>query len=109
MDLTQLNKCIVHLHHDSMFVEDLLPKMSGAMVSSIVDACSSFVMMLLNKHSSYLTTVATMYGRFIYVHVLMGASLSSDCFQYKKDEIFGPIEQCCGIADNLIVFGYSEE
>ena len=36
-------------------------------------------------------------------------SLSSDFFQYNKDEIFGPIEQCWGTADDLIVFGYSEE
>ena len=38
-----------------------------------------------------------------------GGKLSSDCFQYKMDVIFGPTEQCCNIADNLIVFGYSEE
>ena len=109
LDLTQTNKFIVHLHHDSKPVEDLLPKLSGAKIFSIANACSSFFMMLLNKHSSYLTTFATMYGRFRYVHVPMGACLSSDCFQHKMDEIFGPIEQCCSIADDIIVFGYSEE
>ena len=109
LDLTQLNKFIGCPHHDSKLVEDLLPNLSVAKVFSTVDTCSSFFMMLLNKHSSYLTTFATMYGRFRNVHVPMGASLSSDCFQYKMDEIFGPIKQCCDIADNLIVFGYSEE
>ena len=109
LDLTQLNIFIVHLHHDSKLVEGLLPKLVGAKVFSIVDACSSFFMMLLNKSSSYFTTFATIYGRFRYVHVPMGANLSSDCFQYKMDEVFGPIKQCCGIADDLIVFDYSEE
>ena len=39
----------------------------------------------------------------------MGANLSSHCFQYKMDQIFGPIDQCCGIADDLIIYGYTLE
>ena len=39
----------------------------------------------------------------------MGASLSSDCFQYKMDQIFGPITQCWGIMDDLAIYSYSEE
>ena len=59
--------------------------------------------------SSYLTTFTTIYGRFRYVHVPMGVSLLSDYFQYKMDEIFGPIKKCCSTADDLIFIGYSEE
>ena len=65
--------------------------------------------MILSKESSYLTTFASMFGRYRYVHVPMGASLSSDCFQYKMDQIFSPIAQCCGIANDLIIYGYSEK
>ena len=72
IELTQLNKFIVHLLHDK-FVEDLLPKFLDAKVFSIVDACSSFFMMLLSKCSNYLTPFATMYGRFRYLCVPMGA------------------------------------
>ena len=36
----------------------------------------------------------------------MEESLSRNCFQYKMDQIFGPIEQCCGITDDLIIYGY---
>ena len=39
----------------------------------------------------------------------MGASLSSDCFQYKMNQIFGPIVQCCGITGDLVIYGYSGE
>ena len=39
----------------------------------------------------------------------MGASLSSDCFQYKMDQIFVPIAQCSGIANDLVIYSYSEE
>ena len=66
-------------------------------------------MMTLSKKSSYLTTFATMIGRYRYVRVSMGASLSSDCFQHKMDQIFGPIEQCCGITHDLVIYGYTLE
>ena len=99
LDLTQVIKFIVCPHHYIKLVEDLLPKLSGAKVFSILDACSSFFMMTLSMKSSYLTTFATMFGRYRYVTVPMGASLSSDCFQYKMDQVLGPVEQCYG---NLI-------
>ena len=90
LDPMQLNKYIVPPHHNAKLVEDLLPKLSGVKIFSIVDACSSFFMMALSKESSYLTTFSAMFMRYRYVHVPMGASLSSDCFQYKIDQIFGP-------------------
>ena len=43
LDSTQLNKFMVNPHHGAKLVEDLLPKLSGAKVFSIVDACSSFL------------------------------------------------------------------
>ena len=66
--------------------------------------------MALSKESSYLTTFATMFGRYRYVHIPMGASLNSDCFQHKMDHpIFSPIAQCCGITDDLVFYGYPEQ
>ena len=38
----------------------------------------------------------------------MGASLSSDKYQYKVDEIFQDIPQCVGIADDIMIFGYND-
>ena len=108
LDPTQLNKYIVYPHHNAKLVEDLLPKLSGAKLFSMMDACSSFLMMWLSKESSYMTTFATMFSRYRYVHIPMGASLSSDCFQYKMYQIFGPIPQSCGITNDLVIYSYSE-
>ena len=36
----------------------------------------------------------------------MGASLSSDVYQLKIDEIFEDISQCVGIAGDIVIFGY---
>ena len=40
--------------------------------------------------------------------VPMGASLSSDVYQYKVDKIFEDIPQCIGIADDIVIFGYND-
>ena len=39
----------------------------------------------------------------------MGANLGSNCFQYKMDQIFGPVEQCCRIEDDLVIYAYTLE
>ena len=39
----------------------------------------------------------------------MGASLSSDIYQYKVDEIFQDIPQCVGIAADIMIFGYTDK
>ena len=38
----------------------------------------------------------------------MGASLLSDVYQFKIDEIFEDIPQCVGIADDTVIFGYND-
>ena len=43
LDPTQRNKYIVCPHHDAKLVEELLPKLSGVKISSIADACLSFL------------------------------------------------------------------
>ena len=49
-----------------------------------------------------------MYGRYSYLRVPMGASLSSDVYQFKIDEIFEDISQCVGIADDTVIVGYND-
>ena len=49
-----------------------------------------------------------MYRRYCYLRVPMGASLSSDVYQYKVDEIFKDIQQCVGIADDIMIFSYND-
>ena len=39
----------------------------------------------------------------------MDASLSSDIYQYKVDEIFEDIPQCVGITDDIVIFGYNDQ
>ena len=109
LDPTHLNKYILRPHHNSKMLDDILPKLSGAKKFIIVDSTKSFFNLSLMKRASLLTTFGTMYGRYCYLRVPMGASLSSDIYQYKVDEIFEDIPQCVGIADDIMSFGYSDQ
>ena len=39
----------------------------------------------------------------------MGASLSSDVYQFKIDKIFEDIPQCVGIADDIVIYSYNDQ
>ena len=99
---------ILRPHHNSKTLDDILPKLSGATKFSIVDSTKSFFNLGLTERASLLTTFGTMYGRYSYLRVPMGASLSSDVYQHKIDGIFQDIPHCVGIADNIGMFGYGD-
>ena len=73
-----------------------------------MDPTKSFFNLSLTKKASLLTAFGTIYGRYSYLRVPMGASLSSDVYQFKIDEIFEDISQCVGIADDIVIFGYDD-
>ena len=75
LDPTHLNKYIVRPHHNSKTLDDILLKLSGAKKFSIVDSTKSFFNLSLTKRASLLMTFGTMYGRYCYLRVPMGASL----------------------------------
>ena len=109
LDPTHLNKYILRPHHNSKTLDNILPKLAGAKKFSIVDSTKSFFNLSLTKQASLLTTFGTMYGRYCYLRVPMGASLSSDVYQFKKDEIFEEIPQCVGIADDIVIYSYNDQ
>ena len=102
LDPTHLNKYIVRPHHNSKTLDDILPRLSGAKKFSIDDSTKSFNLSL-TKSTSLLKTFGTMYGRYCYLRVPMGALLSSDVYQFKIDEIFEGIPRCVGIADDIMI------
>ena len=108
LDPTHLNKYIVRPHYNSKMLDDILPKLSDAKKFSIVDSTKSFFNLSLMKKTSLLTTFGTMYGHYSYLRMPMGASLSSDVYQFKINEIFEDIPQCVGISDDIVIFGYND-
>ena len=108
LDPTHLNKYIVRSHHNNYTLDDIFPKLAGVKKFSIVDSTKSFFNLGLTERASLLTTFGTMCGRYFYLRVPMGASLSSDIYQYKVDEIFQDTPKCVGVADDIVIFGYGD-
>ena len=53
-------------------------------------------------------TFGTPFGRYRYLRMPMGTSLSSDVYQYKVDSHLEEIKNCIAIADEVIIFGFDE-
>ena len=105
LDPTHLNKWIIHPHHSAKLVDDILHRLNGAKYFTVVDSTSSFFNHKLDEDSSKLTTFGKTFGRYRYLRMPMGASLSSDVYQYKVDGHLEDIKQCIAIADDIIIFG----
>ena len=107
LDPTHLNKWIIRPRHSSKLVDDILHKLNGAQYFTVVDSTSSFFNHKLDEDSSKLMTFGTPYGRYRYLRMPMGASLSSDVYQYKVDGHLEDIQNCMAIADDIsIIYGF---
>ena len=51
----------------------------------------------------------TPFGRYHYLRMPMGASLSSDVYQYKVDAHLEKISNCMAIADDIIMYRYRND
>ena len=109
LDLTHLNKWIIRLRYSAKLVDNILHRLNGAKYFTIVDSTSSFFNHKLDEESSKLITFGTPFGRYRYLRMPMGASLSSDVYQYKVDGHLEHIENCVAIADDIIAFGFNPD
>ena len=109
LDPTHLNKWIIRPHHSAKLVDDILHRLNGAKYFTVVDSTSSFFNHKLDEESSKLTTFGTPFGRYRYLRMPMGASLSSDVYQYKVDGHLEHIRNCLAIADDIIAFGFNSD
>ena len=109
LDPTHLNKWIIRPRHSAKLVDDFLHNLNGAKYFSVVDSTSSFFNHKLDDDSSKLTMFRTPFGRYHYLRMPMGASLSSDVYQYKVDAHLEKISNCIAIADDIIMYGYRND
>ena len=90
-------------------MDDVLHKLNGAKFFTVVDSTSSFFNHSLDEDSSKLTTFGTPFGQYRYLRMPMGASLSSDIYQYKVDGHLENIPNCVAIVDDIIIFGFKDD
>ena len=109
LDPTHLNRWIICPRHSAKLVDDILHRLNGARFFTVVDSASSFFNHKLHVESSKLTTFGTPYVCYRYLRMPMGASLSSDIYQYKADGHLEGIDYCVVIADDIIIYGFDND
>ena len=109
LDPKDLNRANKRPHYHNRTLEEITHKLAGATVLSKLDARHGYWSVSLDEESSMKTTFNSPFGRYRFLRLPFGLNSSQDVFQERMDLI---LEQCPGtisIADDVGVFGRTEE
>ncbi len=109
LDPKDLNKNIKRAHYPTRTIDEILPQLHGKKFFTVIDTKKGYWHVQLDHESSLLCTFNTPFGRFRFLRLPFGLVVSQDIFQQKLDSIFNNIPDVCGIADDLIIAGTTEE
>ena len=105
LDPTNLNKAIIREPYHFKAPGDIAHLIVGACTMTLLDCHKGYWHEQLDEQSSYLTTINTEFGTYIYTVMPLGATVTGDVFQCKLDECFGHIPNVIVIADDIMVVG----
>ncbi|XP_062407384.1 uncharacterized protein K02A2.6-like [Sardina pilchardus] len=89
--------------------EEVLYRLSGKSIFTILDEKDGYWQVRLDKPSSMLCTFSTPWGRFRFKRLPFGIKSASEVFQQKNCETFEHIDGVHIIADDMIIAAASEE
>ena len=104
-----LNRALKRPHHKTPTLEEIMHHFSGAKFFSKLNAKNRYWPIRLDEPSSKLTTFNTPFGRFHFLRLPFGLVLSQDVFQQRMDAILEKCPGCTSIADDVAVYGCTEE
>ena len=105
LDPRDLNTAIKREHYAAPIVQEKVHLLKGSDTFTKLDAKDGYWHVKLDDESSYLTTFNTPIGRFKFVVLPFGLTVSQDIFQMKIDEIYDECEGVLGVADDINVHG----
>lgn len=105
LDPKPLNACIKREHFLIPKSEDILSRLSGKRVFTVLDLRNGFWQMELDRSSSDLTTFMTPFGRFRWNRVPFGISNAPEMFQKRTVKIFGDIPGVEVYFDDVLIAG----
>ncbi|XP_055623431.1 uncharacterized protein K02A2.6-like [Toxorhynchites rutilus septentrionalis] len=108
LDPKPLNRCIKREHFLIPTQEDLLSRLAGKHVFSVLDLSSGFWQMELDRKSSDLTTFMTPFGRYRWNRVPFGLNNAPEMFQRRMVQIFGDIPGVVVYFDDVLISGKDE-
>ena len=89
-------------------LDELLPELAQAKVFSTVDLRSGFWHCVLDEQSSLLTTFSTPHGRYRWLRLPFGLSVSPEIFQKRLNQAIEGLDGVLNIADDILIFGVGD-
>ena len=84
-------------------IDDLLPDLTDARVFTKVDLASAFLHLELHHESSILATFATPYGRYRWLPLPFGLTVSSETLQKRLHQEVEVLPSVKCIADDVLI------
>lgn len=109
MDPGALNRAIQREHYQLKTPEEIFSSLAGSTYFSTLDATSGFLQLALDEQSSYLTTIATPFGRYRYLRLPFGISSAPEVFHRTTTETFMDIPGVYVYVDDILVAGATEK
>jgi hypothetical protein len=88
MDPKNLNEAVKRQHYPLPTAEDIMSRLTGAKIFSILDAASGFWQIKLDAESAKLCTFNTPFGRYRFERLPFGIKTGSEAFHQKAIEFF---------------------
>lgn len=103
------NQALKRERHPIPTVDDLMEDMAGATMFSKVDLRAAYHQIELDENSRDLTTFCTHQGLYRYKRLPFGLSCASEVFQNAVQQALHGLTGVRNIADDIIVWGTSQE
>ena len=109
IDPKDLNRAIRREHYPMRTVEEIVSKIAGSKVFSVLDAKSGFLQIKLYYDSSLLTTFNTPIGRFRWLRLPFGIKCAPEIYQRIMDQMLEGIHGATAMMDDILIAGTNVE
>ncbi|XP_057380138.1 uncharacterized protein K02A2.6-like [Daphnia carinata] len=109
LDPYDLNKAIKRQHFQVPSAQEIFSRIGKARYFSTLDATSGFLQVQLTEESTFLTTMATPFGRYRFLRLPFGLSSSPEAYQQMMTELFGDLPGVEIYFDDFFVWGETLE
>ena len=108
IDPRSLNLALRRERYRLPVLDDVLPELAKAKVFSKVDLSHGYWHCVLDEESTLLTTFTTPFGRFKWLRLPFGLSVSSEIFQKRLLQSLEGLTGIACIADDILIYGVGD-
>ena len=106
-DFRFVNKCLVRKPYPIPKISDILQKIEGITYATSLDLNMGYYTLRLDPDAQKICTIITPWGKYQYLRLPMGVSVSPDVFQEKMSDLMEGLEFVRTYLDDLLIISNS--